>query len=172
MPTHLNRYGLVAFAPGSPITLEIAQARLGIAIDPDNPQQLVDAVRCDADSIGIHDGCVLICVRDMFQFFVEPLTPFAKGLLDAFVDGQGCAVYYYSVVDLYGYAHFEKGRTMRVKYGMDKVWVDVGATMEYEDPWNTEITMDRLTEQVVRVPLPLLLDKEIPMFQFQLITGE
>ena len=152
------------------MTLEVACSRLGIAIDSRDPLLLVDAVRCDEDSIGVHNGCLLICASDEFQFFVEPLSDLATRMLDAFHDGQGCAVYYYSTPGLYGYAHFKGRLTLRVKYGShDKVWVDVGASMSYEGPWSEERSIEGLTEQVIGMPLPQLLEKEIPMFPFQLI---
>jgi hypothetical protein len=173
MPTHLNQYGLVACSASVPFTLELAQVQLGITIEMTDPVQLLDAVRCEVDRVGVYQGCLLFCLTDEFQFFMEPPTDFATRVITSATDGLGCAVYYYSIPDLFGYAYFKHGRMQRVHFGEhDKEWANAGKQMDFEDEWSKESSINALTEQVLGVQLPFLLDKEIQMFRFIFPSSE
>ena len=171
MPVYLNTYGLVAFTSNLPLTMDETCASLNIRVDMGNERVLKEALRESRNSVGIYNGCVLFCTDDAMRFFRHPLCDLTERLLRAYPDGRGCAVYYYSVPSIYGYAYFENGKVLRMKHGdFNEVWEDFGILLSCEGPdWPGTRTSDELVRIVTGDELPELAGKDIPMFRFQLM---
>ncbi|MBL7986202.1 MAG: hypothetical protein JNM91_14440 [Flavobacteriales bacterium] len=171
MPTYLNEYGLVAFASDRPLTLDEVCASLNMRVDMGNVRFLKEAMRELRNSVGIYNGRVLFCTDDPMRFFRHPLCELTERLLRAFPDGRGCAVYYYSVASIYGYAYFENGKVRRMKHGDHNLfWEDFGNLLPCEEPQrsNTDALYE-LVRIVTGDKLPDLAGKDIPMYRSQLM---
>ena len=173
MSVQLNRYGLVAFSKDAPVTLDEACKFLNMRLDMNDSRVLRHALGSEEDRVGICNGCLLLCCGENLQFFHEPSSELTDRLLRAFPAGKGCAVYYFSIPDLYGYAYFENGKRERVKHGeLNEVWVDHGNVLVFEGPDSTVTrTQEKLVGKITGEELHELAGKEVSMFRFELMPN-
>lgn len=169
MEVFLNRYGLVTIKLNDKLTMAGIGKKLKIDLDLDDRLMLDEALQADENRIGLYNGNLFLCVEDIFAFFVEQLDGLVIRLLTSFHQEKICAVYYYSIPDLFGYSYFENGRRIRTKYGiMDDIWVDIGDELPIEKE-NQSIgdICNWVVEQVTGEGIPILAGKKIEMIRFK-----
>ena len=151
----LNRYGLIAIRLKSVLTIEDIGRKLDIKIDRHDTLQFMRALQADENRIGLYENNLLLCTDDSFGFFIEQLEGLPARILSTFSSEKICAVYYYSVVDLYGYSYFDNGRRIRTKYGEhEDVWVDIGENLSIEKESQSIIDVESwIIEQVTAMTL-------------------
>ena len=155
------------------MTLDEACKLLSMRLDMNDARVLREALGGEEDRVGIYNGSLLLCSSDNLQFFHEPSSELTGRLLRAFSSGKGCAVYYFSIPDLYGYAYFESGQRERVKHGeQSEVWVDHGNALEFEGP-DSAVTQsqEKLVGKITGEELHELAGKEVSMFRFELMPN-
>lgn len=172
MPFHLNRYGLAAFSSNAPIDLFDVSGALGISIERAGSVPLERALSCDEDRIGVCDSCLFVCANDNLQYFHERKSELLGRILRIFSGSRGCAVTWFSIPDLFGYAYFENGVVKRVKHGdLNGVWVESGSALSAEqDNRPPTLVNESLVERVAGCSLSDLAAKRIEMFRFHLIN--
>lgn len=151
------------------MTFDELGQKLNIELYSEDKLLLKDALQADEDRIGLYNDDLLICVDDIFDFFAEQLDGFVERLLTTFNAHKMCAVYYYSVPDLFGYSYFENGQRIRTNYGeMEDIWVNIGDELELEKREDLKYDLDNLlVQQVTGEKLTVLAGKDIEMTRFK-----
>lgn len=169
MEVFLNRYGLVAIKLNCNLTLRDVGRKLEIDLDTSDNLMLYKAVQADEDRIGLYKDNLLLTVNDIFTFFDKELFGLVAKLSSTFEEQTFCAVYYYSIPDIFGYSYFEKGQRIRTKHGEFKdTWVDIGDELliEKETESNADV-VGRIVELVTDEKMTILFGKEIEMTKFK-----
>jgi hypothetical protein len=169
MEVFLNKYGLIAVKSIDGMTIEDIGRKLKIDLEVDDIVTLQKASQAEENRIGLYNDNLFLCVDNIFDFFNKQLDESVIKLLTSFNKGKICAVFYYSIPDLFGYSYFENGERIRTKYGeMNDVWVDIGDILPIEKESESNIDIANwIVEQVTGDKLTILIGKKIDMTRFR-----